>query len=215
MAERKKLSNTERDLCRMITPEFRASHPHLFKAQRVKEGDKPSFSITMLFPKDASLTGKTVDGKERTLAECIKNAKIVAFGADKALWPKDLESPVRDGDSPDFLDQETGKQKDGYANHWVIKAKSSEDQRPSVIGPDMEPITLESGFIPGCYARAYVYAYAWEYMKKKGIGFIVDHVQKTRDGKAFGGRKSADQVFSPISAPPSASPDADEEHDFR
>lgn len=208
MAAPKKVNKIDKDLCRMITPEFRVSYPHVFKAQAVKPTDKPKFSIIMLFPKDKKIVGSTVDGVERSLVEVMKNAKIAAFGP-KENWPVDedgnstLESPVTDGDDPKHKDKE------GYKGHWVIKASTSEEQRPTVVGPDMLPIVEPTDFYPGCYARAYIYAYKWEYMGKEGIGFILDHVQKLRDGKSFGGKKPVEQVFSPMSAP--AETDEDEE----
>ncbi len=196
----------DKDLCRMITPEFRVSYPHVFKAQSPKPTDKPKFSVTMLFPKDSELMGQTVDGKPRGIKEVIKNAKLAQFG-DKANWPEDLQSPVTDGDLPKHAS------KDGYKGHWVIKASTGEDQRPGVVDADGVPITEASTFYPGCYARAYVYAYAWEYMGKQGIGFILDHVQKTRDGKAFGGKKPVDQVFGPVGGA-AGSDDSDDADDM-
>lgn len=189
-----------RDKCRVLTPEFRVSYPHVFKAQAPKPGDKLKYSITMLFPKDSDLSG---------LKEAIKQAKIAAFGA-KENWPDDLQSPVTDGDNPKHADKE------GYKGHWVIKASSNEDQKPGVVDENVEPILEQSKFYPGCYARAYVLATNWEYMGKQGIMFILDHVQKMKDGKAFGGKKPADQVFSPINAGESEDFEEDsEEADFR
>lgn len=219
MATAKKANKTDKDLCRVITPEFRVSYPHVFKAQAVKPTDKPKFSITMLYPKDSDLMGQAppvADGKggyapgpARSLKEVIKNAKLAEFGP-KENWPEGLESPVTDGDDPKHKD------KDGYKGHWVIKASTSEDQRPTVVGPDMKPINEPADLYPGCYARAYVYAYVWEYMGKQGVGFILDHVQKMRDGKSFGGKKPVDQVFNPISAPDDSGADAgDDDQDFK
>lgn len=202
-----KLDKADKDLCRMITPKFRVSYPHVFKAHSPKPGDKAKFSVTMLFPKDQELIGSFIAGydpdsgqpilKPRSLKEVMKNAKIVEFGT-KENWPEGLESPVTDGDDPKHAD------KDGYAGHWVIKASTSEDQKPSVVGPDGKAISGEnqSQFYPGCYARAYVYCYVYYYPDRKkpmkiGLSFILDHIQKLDDGKAFGGKKPVDQVFGP------------------
>lgn len=214
----------DKDLCRLITPEFRVSYPHVFKAHSPKEGDKPKFSVTMLFPKDSELMGQFIAGydeesgqpkyKPRSLQSVIKNAKIVEFGP-KENWPDDLESPVTDGDDPKHADKE------GYAGHWVIKASTSEDNRPSVIDENGKPITAEnqSKFYPGCWARAYVFAtvYFWPDRKKpmkKGVTFILDHVQKLRDDKSFGGKKPVDQVFGPAPGR-DRDEEADTDSDFR
>ncbi len=210
-----KATKEDKDQCRMITPKFRVSYPHVFKAHAPKQGDKPKYSVTMLFPKDKDLLGQTVDGTPRSLKEVIKNAKVVEFGP-KENWPDDLESPVTDGDDPKHADKE------GYAGHWVIKASTSEDQRPGVVDERGVPITGENAgkFYPGCYARAYVYAYVYYYPDrqkpmKKGVSFILDHVQKLDDGKAFGGKKPVDQVFGPAGGAGKAAPAEEEETDFR
>jgi len=172
-----------RDKCRVLTPKFRVSYPHVFKPQAPKPGDKLKYSITMLFPKNADLSG---------LKEAMKQAKIAAYGPNKSEWPSDLQSPVNDGDDPKYADNE------GYKGHWVIKASSNEDQKPGVVDENVEEILDQSKFYAGCYARAHLLATTWEYMKKHGVMFILDHVQKLGDGKAFGGKKPADQVFTPV-----------------
>ena len=201
MATEKKKIN--RDLCRTLTPEFRASYVHVFKPQAPKKGDKLKYSITMLFPKNSDLG---------VLKEVIKQAKIASFG-DKKNWPENLQSPVNDGDDPKYKDNE------GYKGHWVIKASSGEDQKPGVVDENVQEIIDQSKFYSGCYARAYVLAYCWEFMGKEGVSFILDHVQKMRDGKPFGGKKPVDQVFTPVNSGESDSftdEESDsEEADFR
>lgn len=212
-----KVSAADKDLCRMVTPKFRVSYPHVFKPQQVKPTDKPKYSITMLYPKDSDLMGHVLGSdEERSLKDVIRNAKIAEFGPKKN-WPEDLESPVIDGDVPD----KKGEIKEGYAGHWVIKATTNEDSRPGVVDEEGIPISPEDGatqFYPGCYARAYVYARVWEYMGKQGVQFILDHVQKLGDGKSFGGKKPVDQVFGPTGASKgkkSKPADDDDEEDFR
>lgn len=199
-----KKKKINRDLCRTVTPEFRVSYAHVFKAQSPKPTDKPKYSITMLFPKSTDLT---------SLKEVIKQAKLAEYGS-KENWPEGLLSPVSDGDT--HIDKATGEIKEGYKGHWVIKATSNENQKPGVVDENVEPIVNQADFYSGCYARASVLAYAWEYMGKQGVGFILDHVQKIRDGKSFGGKKSADQVFTPVNSGESSSDfDDSEDVDFR
>lgn len=179
----KKVSKEAQEKCRILTPEFRVSYPHIFKPQSIKPTDPPKYSVTMLFPKDSDLS---------IIKEAMRQAKIAAFGPKKSDWPDDLESPVNDGDDGQYAD------KQGYAGHWAIKASSNEDNKPGLVNKDVEEIMSQAEFYAGCYARAYVFARVWEYGKKQGIHFILDHVQKTRDGKSFGGKKPASQVFAPI-----------------
>lgn len=204
----KKLTKEEKDLCRIVTPEFRVSYPHVFTPQSPTAKDKKKFSITMLFPKDLEMAGLAPDKSKRTIKGAIKNAKLVTFGP-KENWPEELLSPLTDGDDPKHKD------KLGYKGHWVLKATSNEDQRPTVVGPSNDEygrlveLTKPAELYPGCYARANIFAYPWEFMGKVGIGFILDHVQKLREGEPFGGKKAAEAVFSPLEA--SQEDDGDDE----
>lgn len=201
----RKLTKEERALCQIITCEFRISHPHLFEPHAYKPTDTKRYSLTMLFPKGSDITGQFVTGYDptsgipltapRTFQEVVSAAKIAQFGP-KENWPADLQSPFTDGDLPKFADKE------GYPGHWVIKATANVDNRPAVVGPDGVKLTEASQIFPGCYARAFLYATVWEHSGKMGVKFCVDHVQKLRDGKSFGGKKSSDQVFAPIAPMP-------------
>lgn len=206
-------SKADKDLCRIITPEFRVSYPHVFKPQAPKPSDTPKFAITMLFPKDRELVGQSPDGNPRTIKEVMRNAKLAKFGP-KENWPKGLLSPVNDGDSEEYAE------KLGYPGSWVIKATSSEDQRPTIVGPSADEygklieLTQPAELYPGCYARAYIFARVWEYMGKQGVQFILDHVQKLRDGKPFGGKRPAEQVFSPVESVDADTDSDDDDVDF-
>lgn len=180
MANAAKADDKEKQ--RIVTPEFRVSYPHLFKPNAIK-GGKLKYSVTMLFDKKQDLS---------VLKLAIKHAKISGYGPNEKNWPTKLESPVSDGDSEKYADKE------GYKGCWVVKASTNEENRPGVVDKDAQPLIDASSFYPGCYARAQVFAFTWEYMGKEGVSFILDHVQKTRDGKSFSGKKSATEVFDPI-----------------
>ena len=190
---KKKHSKEELDKCRVLTPEFRVAFPHVFKPQAPKGSDKLKYSVTMMFKKSDDLT---------SIKNAIKNAKILTYGT-KDNWPDDIESPVTDGDLPKHANKE------GYPGCWIINASANEDRKPGVVDQDVEPIIEPSAFYPGCYARAYVYAYCWEYMGRHGVSLILDHVQKTREGKAIGGKKQATEVFTPVNS--SAAEEVDED----
>lgn len=175
------------DLCRVLTPEFRVSYEHVFKAQAPNKNDQPKYSMTMLFPKDTDLS---------KLKEAIKQAKIQEYGS-KENWPDDLQSPVSDGNT--HKDKETGEIKDGYKDHWVVKSSSSEEQKPGIFNEKGEEIIDQKEFYSGCYARAQILAWPWEYMGKRGVKFILDGAQKLRDGKPFGSKKDLSKVFAPVS----------------
>lgn len=192
MSTKKAGKKVDKDLCRIITPEGRVSYPHVFKAQAPGKNDTPKFSITLLFPKNTDLMGTSPSGEPRSLKQVVKNAKLAAFGP-KENWPGVLKSPFVDGDDPKFADKE------GYQGHWVIKATTGEDNRPSVVNSDMSPIVDPAVLYPGCYARAYIFARVFDHPTGgQGVHFVLDHVQKMRDGKSFAGKKPVEQVFQPV-----------------
>ncbi len=147
---------SDKDLIvKMISPVFRLSHPHLFKAQAPNQRDTPKFQATMLLEKGTDLMGCTlatpeVPSVKISLKQLIDNAKIKKFGP-KDKWPKTLKSPVKDGDDPAVHTTKKGEIKEGYKGHWAIKMTASEDQRPGVVDVQGTPITNPSDIYPGCY----------------------------------------------------------------
>lgn len=166
------------------TPEFRVSYPHLFTPNSMS-GSKPKYSLTMLYKKDDDLS---------IIQAALKSAKVAEFGSDRTKWPKNLESPVTDGDNPKYADKE------GYKGHWVIKATSHEESAPGVIDEENQPVTDPAVVYPGCYAAAIMFARVWEFGSKQGVQFILEHVKKTRDGKSFRTKKSAAEAFGVLAS---------------
>ena len=194
---------------RIITPEFRVAFPSVFKPTAMPgTNNAPKYSVTMLFKKTDDLT---------VIKKAIHAAKVAKFGANKDKWPKNIVSPVGDGDGEAGINKKTGETREGFEGHYVIKASTNADSQPGIVNRQGEAILSTSEFYPGCYARAYVLAYVWEFPKgsgKFGVGFILDHVQKLRDGKSFSGKKPVDQVFGPLSSDESNSEDFEAEESF-
>lgn len=194
MAEKKRSKVLDEQ--RLITPVFRVAFPHVFQPQAMK-GGTPKYSVTMLFPKDSDLSA---------LKKAMKAAKIAAFGSDKANWPE-FEMPVKDGDVPST----TGEIYEGFAGHYAIKASSNANSKPGVFDESVQPITEPADFYPGCYAIAYCFAYVWEFNGRHGVGFILDHLQKQRDGQPFGGKKSGQAIFKPVGGGAASASTTDED----
>ena len=174
---------------KLVTPEFRVSHPHLFKPNAMKGSEKKSYSIEMLFDK----TTTDIKVLQAPLIEAAKEK----WGPDKNDWPKPLKLAYRDGDKPYGKNKEVKKEHKGM---WVMKASSSaEFSRPHVVDKDPKiAITEEGKIYPGCYARAHLKAHAYTFADKDGVKYILDAVQFIRDGVAIGGKKPADQMFGVI-----------------
>lgn len=201
---------SDKDRCRIIVPEFRVAFPSLFKPSAMK-GGKLKYAVTMLYDQEYDIIGTCPKTKKpRSLKQVIRNAKIVKFGENKAKWPKGLISPINDGDVPN----KKGEIPEGFAGHWAVKATSSEDRPPKVIGPDKKPLEKASDMPPGCYARAILFARVWEFGHDMGVQLILDGIQKSdRKFKTFGGRKDADQVFEPWSVEEDDGETSDDDED--
>ena len=158
---------------RLLTPIFRVSFPHVFEPH--KESGK--YSLGMLFDED-------VDFSE--LDKAIKKEIKNRWGDQK---PKKLMLPVLDGDESDRED---------YEGYMYINGKCGK-YKPGLVDQNKEKIDDPEEFYPGCYARATIKLYAWDYMgSKKGISVAVDNIQKCADGDPFVSRVSADDDFDDI-----------------
>jgi len=163
-------------MAKIVTKEFRVSFPHVFKPSGF-EGQDPKYSITMLFDKSTD----------------ISDLKALATQVAKEKWPKGIPSsmrkPFRDGD-------EEKPDTDGYANTIFVRASSK--TKPGVVDTDLQPILDENDFYGGCYARAEITCFAYDFAGNKGVSFGLNHVQKLRDGDSFSGRGTAEQAFGPV-----------------
>lgn len=171
-----------------LTPVGRFSHPHVFKAQAIKPGAPEYYSVELLLPKD--------EVKKSEIERPLLVAAKAKWGDNPKEWPQ-LKLPFRDGDKPHGKKKEV---KPEYKGMWVIKASTkAEYGKPSVVDGKRKAIDAESGlFYPGCFGRIFVMASAYTNPEKDGVSFILDGVQKTRDGNALGGKKPIDQMFGVI-----------------
>lgn len=60
------------------------------------------------------------------------------------------------------------------------------------------PITQHDEIYGGCYCRAQLNGYAYEKGQNKGVSFGLLHLQKIKDGEAFGNRTRAEDAFTPV-----------------
>lgn len=182
------MSDTQKNPRKCLTPEFRVSFPNLFKAVGFKKEKDPAkfkYSVTMLFPKNVDLSA---------LKKAVFTAASEVHGTDKSKWPKNFELPFKDGDDKAEID--------GYEGMIVVRASSK--QRPGVIDRDKSVITEEDQSIyAGCYARATLVALCYgkgteiDY-GKSGVSFMLQNVQKLRDGEAFSGKTKAEDDFDAV-----------------
>lgn len=162
---------------KVMTPEFRVSFPHVFKAQKpMNEGAEPKYGISMLFPKGADLS----------------KLKAIAKEAIQEKWgdkpPKNLRSPFRDQGEKEYSGYEEG----------AIFVNATSKMKPGIVDRNREDIISEEDFYAGCYARATIRAFAYDVSGNRGVGFGLQNLQKLRDGEPLGGRTSPQSDFEDV-----------------
>lgn len=155
----------------LLTPEFRVSFPHVFQPN--KEG---KFGLSMLFSRDTDF--RLLEAAVQTLIK-----EKYPKGA-----PKGLMLPILDGNDSD---------REEHKDVFYINAKAGK-YRPGLVDQNRQDIVDENEFYPGCYARATISLYPWEYLGKKGISVNVRNIQKLRDGEPLVGRVSAANEFDQV-----------------
>jgi hypothetical protein len=173
----------------IATPVGRISFPHLAEPDTKGKYADDKFKATLLFPKQ----GVDLSILRNAALSCAQQA----FGAGiKTL--NDFQHPFRDGDAKTDLA--------GYAGNIFITAKSK--KRPLCIDRTKQNINPDEIY-GGCYARMIVTACSYQSTENvkdpktgqvvkqviNGVTFLLDGVQKTKDGEAFGGGGATAESF--------------------
>lgn len=176
MAEAKAKQNP----LKVVTPKFRLSFPELFEPKAF-EDQAAKYSIQMLFDKKQDLS---------QLKNVVKRAAKEKWGDNP---PKGIVLPFKDGNDKDL---------DGYQDTIVVGAASK--FKPQVVDQKLEAILTADDIYAGCYARAAINAYAWEYknpqgkVMKRGVSFNLESVQKLAEGERFVKRPDASETFDVV-----------------
>ena len=137
---------------KIITPKFRASFVNVFEARENLQGKK-KYSLVMLFDKEADLS---------PLRALLKEVAVDKWG-DKLTG---IKTPFRDGNEKSY---------EGYEDKTYATASAM--QKPGLVDDKLQGIIDPGEFYSGCYARATITAFAWEYMGKKGVSFGLQNIQ--------------------------------------
>lgn len=171
-----------------LTPIFRVSYPRVFKAVKNDLNGRDEFSLQALYEIK----------KDDPAFAAIKNAANAAivkkWGASPASWPEKMKSPFRDQSEK----AKGGALQEGLvAGHVFMTFKS--ETRPAIVDRDgVSIITEPSRFYAGCYARALVYASAYDQKGNRGVTFYLNHLQFVKDGPPLSGRPQISGAFSAI-----------------
>jgi hypothetical protein len=172
----------EKSKTTVLTPTFRISYPNVFTPRAASEGQKPKYSISMIFDKKTDLT---------VMKNAVYFALVAKWSPDKTKWPKGLKLPFRDGSEKD---------QDGYGPD-VIFVNASSDNKPGVVDQNVVDIIDPSKFYGGAYGRATVNAFAYDKAGNKGVAFGLNNVQLVADGEPFSSRSKPSEDFTSIAQP--------------
>ena len=172
-----------------VTGRARLSYVHLFEPYANNPGQEAKYSSTILIPKTDFAAKQRLDAA---------NNAAIQVGISKR-WdgkrPSVLASCLHDGDGVRPSDGEPyGEECKGC---WILKASSK--RQPDIRDLNLNPIINQSEMYSGVYARVGVTFFAYNTNGKKGIGCLLDTVQKLEDGEPLGGRVSAEDDFADVS----------------
>ncbi len=176
---------------KIMTPVFRVSFPQVFTPKAVVvngvEQGKKKYSLVALF----TMAKINANPEDKKLWEAMI-AAAKAAAAEK--WPKgnppNMQNPFRNGEEKEFQ---------GYGAGVKFMTLTT-TTRPGLVDQAMTKIIAPEDFYAGCYARATINPYAWNFMGKNGVSFGLQNIQKVADGEPFSGRTNAEDDFNAVDA---------------
>lgn len=167
------------DAIRLVTPEGTALYPVLITPKandlkKDKDGDTVNeFSTIILFDKGADLS--EIEG-------AIKQAILDQFGSDRAKWPKNLKTPLKDQAA--LLDKQGAPRPGTTAGAMYLQLKTNAAiHTPKVFGPQGQQIIETDELYSGMRIRAKVTFKAYNMPTSKGVTVYLSDVLKVADGE--------------------------------
>lgn len=148
-------------------------------------GGKPKFSVSLIIPKDDTVTVNKIKAAIQAAYEEGQNKLKGNAKSVPALSA--IKNPLRDGDLERSDDP-------AYKNAYFINANS--DTAPGVVDKDLNPIMNRSQIYSGVYGRASINLYAFNSNGNRGIACGLNNIQKIRDGEPLGGKSRAEDDFA-------------------
>jgi hypothetical protein len=183
----------------IITPVFRLSYPNVWAPKFNQLAKRDQYDIQMLFDK-------------KTDKEALQPMLKLMTDLYMHKWngkPAGFLSPFKDGDTMKNSAGELLKEKNPAFEGKIILSSWSK-LPPGIMDPTgKNPITQHDEIYGGCYCRAQLNGYAYEKGQNKGVSFGLLHLQKIKDGDAFGNRTRPEDAFAPVAGSESQAQPAD------
>lgn len=168
---------------KVITGKVRFSYTYVWEpvALSEEEGSAKKYQTSILIPKTDKATIKKI---EDAIQQALKEGKDKKFAGK---IPPVFKNPLRDGDRERPDDP-------NYEGMMFLNARA--DDQPGIVDENVNPIMDKSQFYAGCYGRASLTFYAFNFQGNKGVAVALNNVQKLEDGEPLSGfRSSAEDDF--------------------
>ena len=159
----------------ITTGKVRFSYVHLFTPKPSMDGSAAKYQVTLLIPK----TDKATLAKINDAIEHARGAFVVKTG--KKL-PAKLASTLHDGDGTRDNGENFGPECKGC---YVMTVSSANP--PVIVDANKLPITNPQELYSGCYGRAIINFYVYDYMGKRGVSAGLNGIMKLHDGDPLAG----------------------------
>jgi hypothetical protein len=167
----------------VLTPVFRVSFPAVFEAKAF-DGGPAKFSVSAVW--DPALFTQKEKALWDAMVGLCDEVSLERFKKKMGDLPGNFKKAIRDGaEKADLAGYGEGK----------LFANLSSKMKPGIVDLSGVPVTNPDDFYPGCYARAYVTAYAYD-NKGKGVAMGLQNLQFVRDGERLDARTDAAAAFA-------------------
>lgn len=160
----------------ITTGKVRFSYAYLFNPRPSMDGGPAKYSVTLLIPK----SDKATLAKINAAMEAAKANFLAKHGGKKL--PANLTSTLHDGDSARDGGEAFGPECRGC---YVMTVSST--NKPVIVDALKTPITDPQELYSGCYGRAIINFYVYDYMGKRGISAGLNGIMKLHDGEPLAG----------------------------
>lgn len=167
---------------RIVTGKVRFCYVNAFEPKAMNEGEEPRYTVCILID-------KTDENTLNKINAAIEAAKVIGknkLAGKNGKVPTNVKTTLRDGDI-DRPDEEA------FAGKMFVNANSV--RKPQVVDINLNPILDKDEFYSGCYGRASLNFYAYDFNGNKGIACGLCNLQKLEDGERFDGGASAEEDF--------------------
>lgn len=159
----------------VTTGKIRASYVYLLSPRPSQDGGPDEYQMTILIPKPDKVTLTKINAAQEA-------ARLAFTNKTGKKLPANLPTTLHDGDGLKENGEPYGPECKGC---YVIAVRSTNP--PVVVDANKLPITDPREVYSGCYGRAIINFYVYDYMGKRGISAGLLGFMKLHDGEPLAG----------------------------